>query len=170
MSIAIKDARGVFPCPECGSREHSCAHLGSGTSFGPWYCDQCGCGVRGVVTEYGADIEIHSDRKAKTLVLLRLNVDTVQEKPIHIVVEGMVFYPHGGKPAIDQDSNRYFYNEHTCPWNYLRVPVKQGDDTDPHGLFVFQEAVLTPDGYDGHLGDIEEWIELFPSLREGGDL
>lgn len=156
-------SKRMINCPECGSPEFSFDHLGVGSLFGPWYCDECGCGIRGEVISGGAEITIHSDRKAKTLVLLRLDKEV--SPPVHIVVEGMIFYPANGKPEINKESKAFFYNEHTCPWNYLGVRIKEGDDTDPHGIFAFQEAVLMPDSYDGDLHGIEEWKELFPSLR-----
>lgn len=162
----------LFACPDCGSMEHSYGHLSAGDNFGPWYCDKCGCSASGVVSEDGVDIERGKDRKARTLVLLRLNGSSTNTDAIHIVVEGMVFYPEGGRPVIDLARDEYFYNEHTCPWNYLRLPIKKGDDCDPHGLFVHQETVLAPEEYCGDLDtdgfpSVENWREIFPSLRGG---
>ncbi len=166
-SVEVK-TRQLFECPACGSPEHSYGHLSVGTSFGPWYCDKCGCGVTGAVTAEGVDIKLHTDCLARALVLLRLDVPGIDEKPINIVVKGMTFHEVGEQPGFGNEHMEYFYNEHTCPWNYLRLPIKEGDETDPHGLFVFQEAVLMPADYENHLGGIDEWRELFPSLREGG--
>jgi hypothetical protein len=39
----------------------------------------------------------------------------------------------------EDDSHRYYYNEGTCPTNYLgvlKVFDDEGDD-DPHGIFEF---------------------------------
>lgn len=167
----------VFDCPNCGSPEFSHGHLKPGMSFGPWYCDGCGCAVRGKAQEDGVDIERTGEWKAKTLVLLRLDVPTQQDKQIHIVVQGMLFYKDGQNPEgllfKQQGLDAYFYDEHTCPWNYLRVPIKEGDNTDPHGLFVHQETILMPEGYDGCIevedasgsySNIDAWHKLFPSL------
>lgn len=163
--VNIVSSKNLFACPDCGSLEHSCDHLQVGQSFGPWFCDKCGCSVKGVVTSDGADIDRGTKRKANALVLLRLDATGLDAKPIHIVVSGMTFHEEG-EPAIFGDSGmRYFYDEGTCPWNYLRFPIKEGNDADPHGLFVFQEAVPMPEGYDGSLDDIDQWLELFPSLR-----
>lgn len=153
----------TFKCQECGETEKSYAHLFVGQRFGPWYCDNCGLGVYGVVLEDGVELKKVKDRKVNTLVLLKLNVPNTD---IHIVVRGMDFSEDGTVDYSDDSSTEYYYNEHTCPWNYLRLPIKDGDDTDPHGLFVFQEKVLMPKGYDDHLRDIEDWKELFSSLRE----
>lgn len=161
----------VFACPDCGSPEHSYDHFKKPTKFGPWYCDQCGASVIG---EYLADgtieIERHTKRMAQTLELLRL--DVAELKPVHIVVKGMVFYQEGGAPVINVENKEYYYNQHTCPWNYLRLPIKEGDNTDPHGLFVHQETILMPKGYTNSINDVSQlsgidaWKELFPSLRE----
>lgn len=168
VTQTIAKEKKVFACPECQSPEHSYGHLKTGSFFGPWYCNNCGASVTGTINANDVDIERHSDRKARTLVLLRLDVPGTEAKPVHIIVEGMAFYPDGSQPNAQeaQERGEYFYNQHTCPWNYLRLPIKEGESVDPHGLFVHQETILMPDGYDGMLIDsIEQWRDLFPSLR-----
>lgn len=166
----VTESRKVFECIECNKPfKSSYEHLSIGQSFGPWYCDHCGCGIRGEITGDGIELLRDKERKAKTLVLLRLDAEL--EEPIHIVVEGAAFYPEGGNLESvikrKQDLDAYYYDEHTCPWNYLRVPIKKGNDADPHGIFVHQETILMPDGYDRiEVDDIEAWRELFPSLKE----
>lgn len=150
-----------FKCPECSQTEQSYAHLKEGQQFGPWYCDKCGYGVFVTVLDGDVDLRKAKDRKVNTLVLLKLNVP---DTDIHIVVRGMDFSEVGSIEG--DDHTEYYYNEHTCPWNYLGLPIKEGEDTDPHGLFVFQEKVLMPEGYDDTLGDIDEWRKLFGSLQE----
>lgn len=162
---ALADAETKkFACPECGSVEHSYGHLKAGQTFGPWYCDKCGTSVNGEVTADGVKTKLGEDVKFNTLVLLRLDVPGTEAEPVHIVVRGMGFHKRGEQPSIEPGRDEYFYNEHTCPWNYLRLPIKCGDDTDPHGLFVHQETILMPEWYDDHLDNIETWQELFPSL------
>ena len=95
-----------------------------------------------------------------------LKLDKEIDTPVHIVVEGMIFYPRNSKPIINQEHESYFYNEHTCPWNYLRVSIKDGDETDPHGIFRHQETVIMPDWYEGDLSGVEKWESLFPTLKE----
>jgi len=153
-----------FGCPDCGSQEHTSQHLKAGDSFGPWYCDICGCGIRGVADgNGGADIEETKTRTRKTLSLLRLRIE--DGEPVHIIVEGLVFYDGASDPVIDQDKKRYFYEEHTCPSNFLGCLIKEGADTDPHGLFEHQETVFMPEDYDSsYIGDFEQWQEIFPSL------
>ena len=148
-------------CPGCNESTHRCGHLKSGAQFGPWYCKNCGLGIKGVATSDGADIEICKDRHVKTLSLLRLFEPLSNGESVHIVVEGSVSISPGENP--DFSHNDYLYNEHQCPWNYLRIPLKCGDDTDPHGVFQHQETILMPEDYDGHSF---EWSDLFPSLSE----
>lgn len=176
-AIHTKTTR-MFECPDCGTLTYSYEHFnGVPTTFGPWYCESCGCSVRGELLADGTiDLERHIDRKADTLVLLRLDVPGTEDKPVHIVVKGMVFYPDGGEPDVRSKNDVYFYNEHTCPWNYLGLPIKEGDNTDPHGLFVHQETILMPAGYvnsfadiegeDDSFTDISVWAKYFPSLRK----
>jgi hypothetical protein len=140
-------------------------HLKAGQSFGPWYCDECGLGIRGVATDDGADIESVADRQLKTLVLLRLYDPLKDGEVVHIVVQGMAFAEEGEEPDFEHDV--YFYNEHTCPWNYLRIPLRVGEDSDPHGVFQHQETVLMPKDYDDHevFANGANWADVFPSLR-----
>lgn len=162
-AVAIK-TQTYLSCPECGADAHSWGERAVGSSFGPWYCDDCGFGIKGVATEDGADIEEAGGRKLNTLVLLRLYEPLKNGNSVHIVVEGMTFVKPGQDPDFSNDE--YFYNEHTCPWNYLRLPLKDGEDCDPHGVFVHQETILMPDGYDSSIDGLDEWKMLFSSLRD----
>lgn len=158
-----------FVCPECNTPHSSTFdHIKTGGTFGPWYCDTCGSSVFGRVTKDGVELARGNDKKAKTLVLLRLNIET--DKPVHVIVKGMLFYGYdetpGSKLQDQQSHDEYFYNEHTCPWNWIRKPIKVGDDCDPHGVFVHQETILMPEEFeDGNIHDIETWADLFPSIR-----
>ncbi len=163
MKAAIA-TKTYLACPECGDSAHSWGHLKVGGSFGPWYCDACGFGIKGTVTEDGADIEGVEGRKMNTLVLLRLYEPLKNGNAVHIVVEGMTFVKAGQHPDFSNDG--YHYNEYTCPWNYLRLPLKDGEDCDPHGVFVHQETILMPDGYDSPIDGLDEWKMLFSSLRD----
>lgn len=162
--IIPETSKKVFLCPDCKKPWNSSYHhVKPGGNFGPWYCEHCGCGVRGTVTADGADIETTDEKKAITNVLLRLctkqdqmTIDMDEPifdenvKPIYIIVEHMMFYPRGAKPEDyleeRQGLDRYRYNEGTCPWNYLQLPIRFGEDTDPHGIFAHVETILKPEG------------------------
>lgn len=160
------ETKQYLRCPGCNDDAHSWGHLNIGQSFGPWYCDGCGLGIKGQATQDGASIETASDRKINTLVLLRLREPLASGEEIHIIVEGMTFVKDGDNPDFENDV--YFYDEYTCPWNYLRLPLKAGDDTDPHGVFVHQETVQMPDDYDDLecFDSSDRWEVLFQSLRQ----
>lgn len=141
--------RRVILCPRCGEGEHGIDHLidSSGPrSWGPWFCDECGCGFSGTTHPDGrTTIKIARQQKVATRVLLRL---APTDKPIHIEVEGMRFT--GGPddaPEADEGNSRYFYEEHTCARNFLRRTVETWKDSesDPHGLFTFVLQVDAPE-------------------------
>ena len=79
-----------------------------------------------------------------------------QDKPIYFIVEA--FSPD------DQDTTAYYYDEGSCPTNYIsRVDtiIIEGD-TDPHGIFTF---VRTTDDlkFPGEAHNpVEEWAKVVP--------
>lgn len=180
MYFEVFATKGEFKCPECNKMfGFNTNHLKTGDKFGTWYCQHCGVGVRGTIYEVGLNIEVDkTDRLVKTLVLLRLDIMTPQT--VHIVVPGMMFVKEG--QSVEQEleirnkkHDPYYYDQHTCPSNYLKFPIKEGDNVDPHGLFVHQETILMPEDYDGHLNVKDEngseyacisaWQKLFRTLN-----
>lgn len=61
-----------------------------------------------------------------------------------------------------QASKRYYFEEHSCPTNWLRdcVAVIEDGDTDPHGFLTFVRAVEVPQDFDADKDD--QWAILFP--------
>jgi hypothetical protein len=96
----------------------------------------------------------------KTLVLLK--IDT-KEEPVYFVIEGLAEWPMTAADLCDKE--RFFYEEHTCPTNFIRIPmICQGGDTDPHGVFEFVDAVWMMDEYDSE--EASEYLaEVFPQLE-----
>jgi hypothetical protein len=110
---------------------------------GPWYCPECGAGVDWDVPEPDPVAQVpeaigtlSGNNKIDRLVLLELDK---HRSPVQLVVRGMRF------EGIERDcaGDAYFYNEHTCPTNYLTSAevIMEADDADPHGLFTFTKAV-----------------------------
>lgn len=132
------DPTRYIACPACGTGRHGVSHLVAlgRVTFGPWYCDACGHGFTGeVVDAHTVVTRPHGDRKVPTLVTLEL---PPQAGPVRFLVEGMRFVPaDGSDDGEDHDAqDAYFYEEHTCPSNWLGVDVVAPDgDPDPHGLF-----------------------------------
>ena len=122
-------------CPMCGEDDFQVDHLESGQTTA-WYCDKCGgkfgIEVRGgkyTITQF--ILTPLPDRKEKTLV-------TLQSKgPVRLIVEGIRLTDCPKEEGHDE----YFYNEHTCPTNYLSSVVKCIDpadgNEDPHGIFEY---------------------------------
>ncbi len=100
----------------------------------------------------------------KTLVLLRIDGKI---GPIYFVVEGLNTWPETLDEMIGHA--RYFYEEHTCPTNFIGVPlISIAGDHDPHGLFKFVDAVWMMDEYKAAAyGSEEEYLlRIFPQIAQ----
>ena len=56
------------------------------------------------------------------------------------MVKGAQFVKDGEELKYPAEYDDYFYNEHTCPTNFMPdvIGVRTDDgDTDPHGLFAY---------------------------------
>lgn len=78
----------------------------------------------------------------KTLVLLR--IDTIAGN-VFFVVEGLLSFTADREEAVA--GQRYFYNEHTCPTNFIRIPLIAENPRggklrlDPHGVLEFVDFI-----------------------------
>jgi hypothetical protein len=136
-------------CPNCEEPAGAVDHILDGTgpkSFGPWYCDSCGRSYHGKLLGSGEiDLNISDEMKVVTLDHLVL---PPQSKPVHFFVKGMALVDANGNRG-DPDRKRNFYEEHTCPTNYIGAEMIVIDgDLDPHGLFKFVGTIDVPEGYD----------------------
>jgi len=125
-----REVRTWALCPSCNGRVGTIDHLQAGEEAGAWFCDGCGRGWWLTVTRDGIVHREHSERKERTVVTLVLPPQTL---PIVLTLDGFRIV----KPGEEHDGDAYFYNEHTCPTNWLRhvTEVRIGDSDDPHGLF-----------------------------------
>jgi ribosomal protein L37AE/L43A len=163
-------ARTFLCCPACGKETSSrIDHLFGGRlpySFGPWYCDQCGARFSGsVLSPDNIELDVMSGtdgRRSRALVLLRLEP---KERPVYFVLDT---HSYGNEPdANKQDHARYFYEEHSCPTNWIgetRAVIQDGD-TDPHGFLDFVRTVEVPLDFDGD--DDNQWPFIFPEAFDG---
>ena len=80
------------------------------------------------VQDEQVELAVLPDRSVPMVVLLEI---PPQETAIILRVATETY----GRPVEDDDL-RYYYEEHTCPINYLRdvLQVKVQHDDDPHGL------------------------------------
>ena len=130
-----------IPCMHCGAGAFMVSHLIHGTRFGPWYCDDCGRSFTGrTVSDGSVEVEPHGGRVVQTLVTLRREPG---DGPITLLVRGIQVLDHDEE--FDPERDDYFYNEHTCPTNYLakveKVIAPDGDE-DPHGVFRWVKTEL----------------------------
>ena len=150
-----------YKCPNCGDFSKSLTHIEVGQSFGPWYCDDCGRGYYGKrITHTEVDLKSCAGKLIKTLVLLRnddeldlarfesSDLDLTGYKPVFAIVEGIHVIDNDSK-ELDFSGDQYFYDEHSCPTNFMRIECFiQGDDADPHGIWRWVETVAKPDDYE----------------------
>jgi len=161
-----------YACPDCGHLK-TVGDLKDGSAFGPWYCDGCGQGFMGVFAYQGrVMLRRHTDRLVKTLVLLELYKTLEGGERVFLVVEGMLFHKEGEKLEIRDQS--YFYNQHTCPTNFMGVEAliafdHRGGDDDPHGMWQWRETIVKPKDYDScdvhNLGFDAGWGSMFAYLK-----
>jgi hypothetical protein len=120
-----------------------------------------------------SDHEFHKDLW-RTLVLLAIDGT---DAPVYFVVEGLAPYPEDDTTRDEHE--RYFYEEHTCPTNFVGgdvVALYENGDRDPHGAFRFVRSVWMPKRYVESKAQYEErghsagWNpedileELFPEI------
>jgi hypothetical protein len=138
-------------CPACEKGEFAVSHIVAGQSFGPWCCESCGTYVEGVREGATFELKILPDLKREKITV------TLQSKtvpPITLKLNSWQYIPGttAAPPLTPErawDNATYFYNEHTCPTNFMREVAEiifQGD-SDPHGVFEFVSIEF------GHVGD-----------------
>ncbi len=147
-------------CPNCGAATGSLGHLLDGKShcFGPWYCDDCGREYHGQVdTDGSVQIRMGKSFWVKSLNVLAINP---QETPIYFVVEGGEPV-NPDEPRDPHHGGRYYYEEHSCPTNFVPVElISQDGDHDPHGIFTYLGSVDRPndDSEDAVIKAVAEFI------------
>lgn len=160
----LKCPQHVAGCTGLFDYTHLMAFPSKPDWFGPWYCDECGWAVTAAGYSHGQMlVTALPERKINTLVLLVLNGASLRDEPIFLVTQGMVFEKNG---KIDYSNQEYFYEQHTCPTNFLRADMLVGDDTDPHGIFRYLETVAMPDDWrERDAREIGDYEKLFATLR-----
>lgn len=133
-----------FNCPTCGQTHHSYQHLldeavksQKPVSFGPWRCHECISGYTGVVNPDGT--VLLTPYKNNFIRAVSLLKSQHEEHPIYLMVEMNHCHPDPSKP-LDPS---YYFDQHTCPTNYMRdvTRILFDGDTDPHGVFEHVRTV-----------------------------
>lgn len=131
-------------CAACGGDIATIDHLAEYKELKTaWSCKACGVKnnlvvINGNVVEQSIDAD--PEYTYKTLALLQVRG---MEPPVRFLVEGIYSTKDTtGKLTLDELNNkRYYYNEHTCPTNWLGVEkVELLGDLDPHEAFQFLAA------------------------------
>ena len=139
-------------CPHCEKETSTVDHLLGGTVSTAWYCDSCGGRYSLNFSSTGCVIRPLKEWIISVAVVLQLG-------KTFVVVKGMLF-AKGSRENFDDSNLQYFYDEHTCPINWMGVEClydSENDDSDPHGLFSFVGYELYPEGFeDGGL----DWVPL----------
>lgn len=143
--ILIETKRFLL-CPGCGNHKFYVDDLIGDPNpglkvqdFGPWRCEKCGAGVEGTV-------------EAGVVKAQNLPPDPKHIKHACVVVLRyhklflLVDHFYWGKWDQERiDSIKYWFNEHTCPTNFLgevrTVYNSETHDADPHGVFEFVMAI-----------------------------
>ena len=129
----ISETKYYVECPHCHNSKNRVDHLfndgNEERTFGHWYCDECGNAYKGKVKGKEVSLEKVDRRLDKSIVFLK-------KKNVLLAVKGMYF-----DGDLNEEGSSYFYNEGTCPTNYLQnvemVINLKNFDTDPHGIFKF---------------------------------
>jgi hypothetical protein len=155
-------------CPHCNIHTNeTVSHLYGDRlpfKFGPWYCDACGGAYEGTVLAPG-NVEIriidrNKQSKGRRMALLKLAADN---RTVWFVIDG-IYINHGSDDRGSQDRDRYFYEEHSCPTNWLRdvAAVIEDNDSDPHGFLEFVRSVEVPSNFNE-----SDWEMMFPEAFGG---
>jgi ribosomal protein L37AE/L43A len=153
----IIEVKHYVECPHCRKSKSRIDHLFDETekeiSWGIWYCDECGGGYKGIIKGRDVFLEKVNERMDKSIVFLR-------NDNLLLAVKGMYF--NGELSAEDE---RYYYEQHTCPTNYLQnveMVINLADgDTDPHGIFKYVGAIPYV-----NLDEVEDIHTLLPFVSK----
>ena len=152
MPVVPTFTKRFITCPHCQEGVHTVEHLIQNAQnptykgechAGPWYCDNCGHSFFLVASSDGTiDVTLHKEVSTPITVLLEI---PPQQHPIVLKVA----HKNYGGP-VEENNLRYFYEEYTCPINYLRdvLEVSVEGDSDPHGLASYRGWFVTEDEED----------------------
>jgi hypothetical protein len=142
-----------------------------------WGCDKCGRQYKFTAFEAGEIVYKELPPKnERWVVLLR------HEQSKLFMIHLNPYWKVGRPYAEEAEHQTYYYNEHTCPTNWIRgieAVIFEGDQ-DPHGVFHFVRAVRVQDNpalveyFEGERAgesDLEpDWSEIFPEVIGQGQV
>ena len=121
-----KETTTYVHCPSCENKCSTVDHLTDGF-VSSWVCENCGV-MYDIKMEEGI-ISVSSTNKINTKKFVFF-----KNSNIGLIVKITSF-------DSEQEQMQYFYDEHTCPINYMSnviavINLETGDD-DPHGIFEY---------------------------------
>lgn len=131
-------------CAACGGDVGTIDHLAEYKELNTtWACKACGVNNDISVRNGNVVAQTIADEPEYTFKTLSLLQVRGMEPPVRFLVEG-IYSTHdtSGRLTLEELNNkRYYYNEHTCPINWLGVEkVELQGDLDPHDAFQFLAA------------------------------
>ncbi len=149
-------------CPHCDETTKSTIdHLKDGFEIIGWHCNHCGRGFGGIIK--GADTVITKDpNESRRIQILTLLEYPPSDKPLRFLLAGHRYESKRDKSRRD---SRFFYEEHSCPTNWIGESemIAFDGDTDPHGFLRYVREVDRPDLPDND-GDAA-LRQLFPEME-----
>ena len=159
-------------CPHCNEIGSYVDHLlNRNTTFGPWYCDKCGKALEGKVVDGLVFVEKSNKSSNDCIVILRM-MDH-EGNYVYMAVRGISLDQIGPNEFIYNQHHRYFYEEHTCPTNWLNESLEvfyQYSDcyeADPHGIAEYIGTLGLPSSGKLDSEKLEELAEDFFSKQKG---
>ena len=123
--------------------------------------------IRAALQSSGAAQASEPDQPPELLHLLRL---TPQTEPVYFVLRrpdfGLRDRRRAFDPALDNESQTFFFDEHSCPTNWINhiSMISVGGDHDPHGLLEHVRTVPAPAQQDEPEDEDDLTLALFPEL------
>jgi len=134
------------PCPGCTVGHFRADHLSIGFST-RWACDKC---HKEFTLTRVSEHYFETELTGKTETPITVTLQSITEPKITLKLNTWK-YAHSQNDTPDEfySYTQYFYDEHTCPTNWVGdiVQIEFQGDTDPHGVFQFVSVE------DGHFED-----------------
>jgi len=149
--IVQAKVRLYIPCPGCTEGSWRVDQLSPGQSTS-WTCESCRneCDILRVDANF---FKVALNGRKDTPVVVTLRSDT---EPAITMRLNAWKYSHSQKDSPEEykEHQRYFYDEHTCPSNWVKYveEISVGKDKDPHGIFGFvsvEDGTLVDSKYGG---------------------
>jgi len=161
MAAATVVSKQFVECPVCGNAESPVDHLENGFES-LWYCRNHECGARFRISKVCDTIHVDPTGEKNVPVLIWL-----ARGDLVLLVRGDKLLSAGG--VHENPNYEYFYNEHTCPENYLHetevvlaLQVDGSHDMDRHGLFKFVKATEWQDVHADHF----DWTGFYEEHKQ----